>query len=131
MDKKICIITGANSGIGKAAAIQIAAEGHQVIMACRHPARGKVALQDVRQESGNDAVELMIVDMSLQASIKAFVAKFLAKYGVLLKSKISADFADDADCHSVRNLSVKSVSSADKLFTHPVFHTQSDAPSQK
>ena len=64
MNKKVCIITGANSGIGKAAAIQIASEGHQVIMACRNPERGEVALQDVRRESGNDSVELMIVDMS-------------------------------------------------------------------
>lgn len=83
MDKKVCIITGANSGIGKAAAIQIAREGHQVIMACRNPERGEAALQDVRQESGNDTVELMVVDMSLQASIKAFAAQFLAKYEVL------------------------------------------------
>ena len=83
MNKKVCIITGANSGIGKAAAIQIAQQGHQVIMACRNPERSEAALQDVRQMSGNDSVELMIVDMSLQASIKAFAAEFLAKYEVL------------------------------------------------
>lgn len=83
MNKKVCVITGANSGIGKAAAIQIAAEGHQVIMACRNPERGEAALQDVRKESGNNDVELMIVDMSLQSSIKAFAREFLAKYEVL------------------------------------------------
>lgn len=83
MNKKLCIITGANSGIGKAAAIQIASEGHQVIMACRNPERGEVALLDVRQASGNDSVQLMVVDMSLQASIRAFAAAFLAKYEVL------------------------------------------------
>ncbi len=83
MNKKVCIITGANSGIGKAAAIQIAQQGHQVIMACRDPERGEAALQDVRQQSGNECVEMMVVDMSLQASIKAFAAVFLAKYEVL------------------------------------------------
>jgi len=83
MNKKVCVITGANSGIGKAAAIQIAAEGHQVIMACRNPERGNSALTDVRKESSNETVELMIVDMSLQSSIKAFAAEFLTKYEVL------------------------------------------------
>jgi len=83
MNKKVCVITGANSGIGKAAAIQIAQQGHQVIMACRNPERGEAALQDVRKESDNHGVELMIVDMSLKSSIKAFAAEFLAKYEVL------------------------------------------------
>ncbi len=83
MNKKICVITGANSGIGKAAAIQIAQQDHHVVMACRNPERGKAALQDVQQESGNTSVELMILDMSLQSSIKAFAETFLEKYDVL------------------------------------------------
>lgn len=83
MNKKVCIITGANSGIGKAAAIQIANEGHHVILACRNPERGEAALQDVRRESGNENVVLMIVDMSLQSSIRAFAESFLAQYAVL------------------------------------------------
>ncbi len=80
MGNKICVITGANSGIGKAAAIQIAQKGYRVIMACRNRERGEVALQDVRQQSGSDAVALMIVDISLQASIKTFAEAFLATY---------------------------------------------------
>lgn len=83
MDKKICVITGANSGIGKAAAVQIAQAGHQVIMACRNQARGEAALQEVRQQSKSDDVALMLVDMSLQSSIRQFAAAFLAKYSTL------------------------------------------------
>ena len=83
MTQKICVITGANSGIGKAAAIQIAQKGYRVIMACRNQERGEAALQDVKQQSGSDAVELMLVDMSSQASIRAFAAAYLAKYAVL------------------------------------------------
>ncbi len=37
MDKKICMITRANSGIGKAAAAQIALQGYHTILACRNP----------------------------------------------------------------------------------------------
>jgi NAD(P)-dependent dehydrogenase (short-subunit alcohol dehydrogenase family) len=83
MNKKTCIITGANSGIGKAAAIQIAAQGYRVIMACRNRERAEAALADVQSQSGSDAVELMIVDMSSQASICTFADEFKTKYDVL------------------------------------------------
>ena len=83
MSQKTCIITGANSGIGKAAAIQIAQKGYRVIMACRSRERGEAALDDVRTESESDAVELMIVDMSSQASIRAFAEEFGARHDVL------------------------------------------------
>ena len=80
MEQKICIITGANSGIGKAAAIQIAQQGHHVIMACRSRGKGEVALSEVKAVSENDSVELMMVDMSLQSSIHTLADTFLAKY---------------------------------------------------
>jgi NAD(P)-dependent dehydrogenase (short-subunit alcohol dehydrogenase family) len=83
MSKKRCIITGANSGIGKAAAIQIALAGYHVIMACRNQERGEAALEAVKAQAGSEDVELMLVDMSLQSSIRAFTAVFQAKYDVL------------------------------------------------
>lgn len=83
MDKKICLITGANSGIGKAAAIQIAEEGYHVILACRNKDKGEKALKEVKQSNENNSVELMIVDMSLQSSIRKMVSQFLTKYNTL------------------------------------------------
>lgn len=83
MDKKICIITGANSGIGKAAASQIVLEGYHVILACRNQERGEKALQEILAETGSNSVDLMIVDMSLQSSIQAFSTAFLTKYETL------------------------------------------------
>lgn len=80
MGQKVIVITGANSGIGKAAAVQLARDGHRVVMACRNPQKGEAALQEVRQASGSDKVVLMIVDMSLQASIRALAQDFLEKY---------------------------------------------------
>ena len=70
MKQKICMITGANSGIGKAAAIKIAQQGHLTILACRNREKGATALREVKAASGNEAVELMLVDMSLQSSIR-------------------------------------------------------------
>lgn len=75
MSKKICLITGANSGIGKEAAILIAQQGYHIIMACRNPKKGQKALTEVKQLSKSEAVELRIVDMSLQSSIKNLAAE--------------------------------------------------------
>lgn len=80
MNQKVCLITGANAGIGKAAAIRLAQQGHRVIMACRNRERGEAALEEVRAESNSDAVELMMVDMSLQSSIHELADAFLAQY---------------------------------------------------
>lgn len=80
MLQKICIITGANSGIGKAAAVQIAKLGHHIILACRNKDRGEIALNDIKQESNSAAIELMIVDMSLQSSIRNFAKSFLINH---------------------------------------------------
>ncbi|MBN2378377.1 SDR family NAD(P)-dependent oxidoreductase [candidate division WOR-3 bacterium] len=72
-DKRICLITGANSGIGKAAAIQIARQGYRVIIGCRNKERGETALSEIKEKSNSDDVELMIIDMALQKSIRAAV----------------------------------------------------------
>lgn len=83
MDKKICIITGANAGIGKAATIQIAQQGYHTILACRNPEKGQAALEEIKQLAQCDSLELMIVDMSLQSSIQQFAKNFLQKYNKL------------------------------------------------
>ncbi|NTU74781.1 MAG: SDR family oxidoreductase [Anaerolineaceae bacterium] len=83
LENKIMIVTGANSGIGKAAAISLAKLGATVIMACRSVERGTQALADVRAAANSERVELMQVDMSSQASIRKFVKDFKAKYSRL------------------------------------------------
>ena len=67
---KTCLITGGNAGIGKAAAIQIAAVGYRVFIGCRNESRGEKALEEIRKASGSEKVELVKIDMSLKASIE-------------------------------------------------------------
>lgn len=69
MDNKICFITGANSGIGKAAAIQLARLGFYVLIGSRNKERGLVAVTEIKDKSGSDLVALIEIDMSLKASI--------------------------------------------------------------
>jgi NAD(P)-dependent dehydrogenase (short-subunit alcohol dehydrogenase family) len=73
---KTIIITGGNSGIGKAAAIQLAKLGAAVVLACRSEERGLQALDEVRLASQSPKVALMQVDLSSQSSIRQFVAEF-------------------------------------------------------
>lgn len=70
LEGRTCLVTGANSGLGKAIAIRLAKRGAHVIMACRSgiPEAG----QEVRAASGNDAVEMIRVDLSDFDSIQAF-----------------------------------------------------------
>jgi len=80
MKKKLCLITGANSGIGKAAAIQLAKEGFKVIIGSRNKDKGTTAVEEIRKKSGVNDVELQIIDMSSQNSIKAAADEINVKF---------------------------------------------------
>lgn len=77
---KVIILTGANSGIGKAASIQLAKLGATMIMACRSRERGAQAVEDVRNAAQSTKVALMQVDMSSQDSILEIVDAFKQRY---------------------------------------------------
>lgn len=76
MKGRVCIVTGANSGIGKATALGLAQLGATVVMVCRDQARGEAAMNDIRRTSGSDTVELMLADLSSQQAIRTLAAKF-------------------------------------------------------
>jgi len=80
MSGKTCVVTGANSGIGKETALGLAQIGAHVVMVCRNADKGKAAMEDVRRESGNSQVDLLIADMSSQASVRALAKQIHDKY---------------------------------------------------
>ncbi len=80
MSGKICIVTGANSGIGKETALGLAQMGARVVMICRNAEKGKAALEEIRRESGSSQVDLLIADMSSQASVRALAEQIRQKY---------------------------------------------------
>lgn len=77
---RITVITGANSGIGKAAAHRFASEGHTVVMACRNMERSKPVLEEIISMTGNENITLMELDISSFQSIKDFCHDFMSRF---------------------------------------------------
>ena len=77
---QVILITGGNSGIGKEAAVALAAMGATVVVTARDRERGEAALAEIRDRAGSDRVELADLDLASFASIRAFAAAFLATH---------------------------------------------------
>lgn len=78
-ERKTIIITGANSGIGKAMAMDLGAAGHHVVMGCRSLGRGEAAKADIERVA-KGPVDLLQVDVGEPDSVRAFAGEVLAKY---------------------------------------------------
>lgn len=83
MAGKVCMITGSNSGIGKATAVKLAKIGATVVMVCRDKKKGESTLTEIEARTGNEAVTLMLTDLSSQESIHQLAKDFKKQYGKL------------------------------------------------
>ncbi|XP_074545590.1 dehydrogenase/reductase SDR family member 12-like [Halichoeres trimaculatus] len=77
------MITGANSGIGKATAMAVAKRGGTVHMVCRNRDRAEEAREDIIYESGNTEVYVHIVDLSETRKVWEFAKDFEMQYSSL------------------------------------------------
>ena len=80
MDGKVCLITGATSGIGKATAMGLASMGASVVMVGRDRGRGEAALAEVKEGSASASVDLMLADLSSQQEIHRLADEFKEAY---------------------------------------------------
>ena len=100
MEGKICMITGANSGIGKATAIGLAKMNATVVIICRNKERGEPALKEIIEKTGNNKVDLFLCNLSSLESIRNLTTEFKNKYqnlhvlinnaGVMLSKRVSS-----------------------------------------
>ncbi|NBC48548.1 MAG: SDR family NAD(P)-dependent oxidoreductase [Gammaproteobacteria bacterium] len=67
---KTALVTGANSGLGKAISRALAARGARVLMVARDPERGEQARAELEAATGNERLELLIADLKSQAQVR-------------------------------------------------------------
>lgn len=77
---QICMVTGANRGIGRATAQGLADLGATVILVCRNRTKGELAKNEIIDQSNNQNIELMITDLSVTQEIRKLVEAFSARY---------------------------------------------------
>jgi len=73
------LVTGANTGIGRATAEGLARRGGRVYVASRSAEKGAAAVAGLRSSTGNDAVEYLPLDLADLDSVRACAASFLAR----------------------------------------------------
>jgi retinol dehydrogenase-12 len=80
MNGKICLVTGATSGIGKETACQLAQMGATVIVVGRNERKCADTVTQIRQQSGNAPVESMLADLSSLKQVRSLAQQFKNKY---------------------------------------------------
>jgi len=83
LDGKTCIVTGANSGLGKETALALARMKANVVMVCRDREKGDAARREISKESGNESVDLLLCDLSSLADVRTLAAEVKNRYGKL------------------------------------------------
>jgi NAD(P)-dependent dehydrogenase (short-subunit alcohol dehydrogenase family) len=82
-ESKICLVTGATSGIGFQTATELARLGMQVIVVGRNVEKSEAAVARIRASTGNNAVECLWADLSSQKEIHLLAERFREKYSRL------------------------------------------------
>ncbi len=74
--QKVCIVTGANSGVGFETALKMTALDYEVILACRDAHRGNAAVARIQQQIPECEVSFMQLDLASLKSVRNFVDNF-------------------------------------------------------
>lgn len=90
---KVCVITGANRGIGRQIALALACRGATVIMVCRDACKGRIEAAAIRALSRNHHVWVEEADVSDAASVEALGQRLALEFGavhVLVNNAVTA-----------------------------------------
>ncbi len=79
-DERIVVITGATSGIGRAAAVEIARGGGALAIVARDRGRAQAAVDEITGTTGNRNVEIVLGDLGLQADVRRVAAELAARF---------------------------------------------------
>ena len=80
MRGKVCLVTGSTSGMGKVTARELANKGATVVLVCRNREKGEATQAEIRRETGNENVDLLVADLSLLQDVRHLADEFQQKY---------------------------------------------------
>jgi len=80
MHGRLCVVTGASSGIGRETACGLAALGARVVLVSRDRDRGERARTEIIDSTGNRKVDLLLCDLASQAQVRRLAGELLDRY---------------------------------------------------
>lgn len=80
MNNKLCVITGANSGIGFETTKALAKKGAYIVMVCRNEDKAEEARQQIIDETSNPGIDIVLCDFAIQSEIREAAEKIKANY---------------------------------------------------
>ncbi len=78
--KKICLITGATSGIGKAAATNLAGQGYEMILTGRSPNKVAATVAEIQEQTGNPSVHGLVADFADLGQVRQMAEEFQKQF---------------------------------------------------
>lgn len=101
MQDRVCVITGANAGLGKEIVRGLASQGARVLMVCRNEDKGRAALEEIQNATGSQKLELLQADLSSQASLRRLSQVLHERYSALHVLIHNASVLLKEKCYSV------------------------------
>ncbi len=83
MAGKVCLVTGATSGIGRVTATALAAQGAEVIIGGRNQRKAEETVAQIRAETGNKAIQYLLADFSDLDQVREMARAFNERYSRL------------------------------------------------
>lgn len=83
MTGKVCLITGATSGIGEVTARELARMGCRVLITARDQRKAEIAVDKLRAESGSLKIDGLVADLSSQDQVRDLAAEFMRQHNRL------------------------------------------------
>ena len=79
-DRKVCVISGATSGIGKASALALAEHPTTLLLISRKKEKGEAVLIEIASKTGNKNLELYLADLSSQADVRRLAQEIKTRH---------------------------------------------------
>ena len=76
MSGKTVLVTGFTSGVGKAAAQDLAKRGAELVLLCRNAEKGRAVIDGIRQQSAGARIDMLVADLGSQKAIRRAAEEF-------------------------------------------------------